>query len=306
VVHARSTAVWLDAVLATLGNQRTKLLLGFHGQTQPGATSRRRRWLNRWCARRADGVLAVSDEAARMMLEQWGAPRSKLWSIPNGVDTDQFHPAGAADSMVRARDAVGLSPAELVVICVANLYPIKRLDVLLRAWRQVVMACPRVRLVIAGDGPLRGDLTSLTHELRCAATVKWLGRRDDVADLLRAADLFVLPSRYEACSNAVQEAMASGLPIVTTDVGGMRELITPQRTGWLVPPDAPKPLAETMLAALLDPAARRRVGQAARAAAVEQFGLDRWVVRLATLYSHLADACEPDDAAMMGEPACAG
>ena len=306
VVHARTTGVWVDAVTATMGCRWTRLLLSFHGREHLHPLSWRRRWLNRWTTGRADAVLSVSREAARMMQREWDVPEHKISIVPNGVDVAAFRPADSPDQVRQSRSAIGLQTEDRVVICVANLHPIKGIDVLLRAWRQVAMVEPRARLLIVGDGPLRAELEGLATDLRCGSTVRFVGSRTDVAELLRAADLFVLPSRSEGCNNAILEAMATGLAVVATDAGGTAETVTPNRTGWLVPPEAPGPLAETVLAALLDTPARQRVGQAARAFAVEHLAMDAWIRRYALLYRHLADRKETPPAGIREDLACAG
>jgi hypothetical protein len=132
------------------------------------------------------------------------------------------------------------------------------------------------------------ELEELVRTSRCENLIRFLGSREDVPVLLRAADLFVLPSRYEGCSNATLEAMASGLPVLACDVGGMREIVTQNRTGWLVRPGDGEGLVHTLLGALLDRCVRHRVGTAGRDAAVKYFGVDTWVARHTALYRRLA------------------
>jgi len=293
IVHARSTGIWFDAAAAMFGRNNARLLLSFHGCTELSPLSWRRRQLNRWASSRADAVLAVSHEAARMMHRQWGVPTCKLYTIPNGVDIRQFRPADDDPSPGRARRELNLSTDCHVVICVANLLPIKTIDVLLAAWRKVVMVDMSARLLLVGDGPLREELTRLAQHLRCSQTVRFLGPRDDVSALLQAADLFVLPSRYECGSNVTLESMATAVPVVAFDVGGMRELIEPNRTGWLVPIDEPHRLAETIIVALLDGPGRRRIGQAARQTIIEHYSTERWVERYSAVYQQIADGKAP-------------
>ncbi len=277
IVHARSTAAWFDATFALRHHPRVRLVLGFHGRTSLDPPDWLRRRINRWTCRRADIVLAVSCEAARMLENEWDVPARKIRVIPNGVDTNRFRPPQG-----RCGDSPELParrPADHVVACVANLHPIKNIDTLLRNWRRVAMADPRAKLWIIGDGPMRDALVKLSAELRIAETVEFLGRRDDIPELLRAADLFVLPSGYEGSSNASMEAMATGLPVIAFDVGGMSELVRPNHTGWLVPPDHPDRLADVILAALIDRSARQRAGQTARRAIVAEqvsISLRRW------------------------------
>jgi len=289
VVHARSTGAWFDATAATLRYKDVRLLLSFHGKTDVAQPSWRRRMLNRWTTSKADAVLTVSRDAARMMHDEWAVAIDKLHTIPNGVDTQHFRPADNADEVVRIRRQLGLRPTDHIAICVANLLPIKGIDVLLRAWRQVVMADRQAHLLLVGDGPLRSELEQLTAELQCTHTVRFLGHTDRAAELLRSADLFVLPSRYESCSNATLEAMASGLPVVASDVGGMRELVTPNTTGWLVPSESPGDLAHTLLTVLIHRSIRERIGQAARHDTVNRFSIDTCVEDYAALYRQLTD-----------------
>jgi glycosyltransferase involved in cell wall biosynthesis len=287
VVHARSTGAWCDAALATVGLRRTALALSFHGRVDLNRPGWRRRQLNGWAARQADCVLIVSHEAAVELSEQYALPISKLRTIANGVDTQLFHPAADREEVIATRASIGLAPADYVAVCTANLLPIKAHEVLLRAWATVAASEPAARLVLIGNGPLRSELQELTCRLRLERNVLFLGERADCATLLRAADLFVLASRYEGCSNATLEAMATGLPVVAADVPGMRELMTPNRIGWLAPPDNPAALAETVLAALHDSAARERAGRAGRSAAAGCFGVEAWVRSYTQLYASL-------------------
>lgn len=289
IVHARSTGIWFDAATAMLGRRDIRLLLSFHGITHLEPLGWRRRQINRWATSRADAVLAVSSEAADMMHHQWGVPKHKLYTVPNGVDIHRFRPVDD-ETRNRIRCELDLEHDDHIVVCVANLLPIKTIDVLLEAWRKVSMVDPHARLLLAGDGPLRSELTSLAQHLRCASTVRFLGSRADVPQLLQAADLFALPSRYECSSNATLEAMASALPVIAFDAGGMRELIEPHHTGWLVALDQPHEFAQTMIAALLDRAGRQRIGQASRQTVVEHYSFERWVERYSAVYHQMVDS----------------
>lgn len=289
IVHARSTGVWMDAVLATRGLAGLKLLLSFHGKTHTGRPGLRRHLLNRWAAARADAVLAVSRESAEYMKREWGVCAARLTAIHNGVDVDHFRPARPGEA-ARVRGELGLHPGHNLIVCVANLLPVKGIDVLLRAWQQVSARQPAARLLLVGDGPLRHELQGLAWELGCRDSVLFAGARENVAELLRAADLFALPSRYEACSNAILEAQASALPVVACDTGGNPELIASGVTGWLVRPGSPDALAERLLALLTDEELRRRTGQAARDWAMTACGQGAWLAAYRALYHSLAAA----------------
>jgi len=304
IIHARSTGTWFDATIAKLCHKKVKLVIGFHGRENLSPLPWRRRLINRWVARRSDAVLTVSSEAARMIHHQWGAAEDKLFTIVNGVDTKRFRPADDANHVQQLRKQLQLPPDCRPVICVANLLPIKAIDVLLHAWRNVAMTDPVARLLIVGDGPLRHDLEQLSRQLRLNETVQFLGNRQDIPELLRAGELFVLPSRYEGASNAILEAMASGLPVVACQVGGNSELIESNRTGWLVPPDNPHRLAEILSIALNEYSARRRMGRAARDTVLKRFALQQWVHQYTAFYSALLTENRTLPTAFMEELPC--
>lgn len=284
VIHARGTSTWLDACLARVNLwPAPRLILGFHGLIDASGPSSVRRLLLRACTGAADCVVVPSRDAMRLLSGKWGVSRRKLQIIPNGVDTVQFRPPDPLER-ARLREDLGIPGDAHVVACVANLVPIKSHDVLLQAWRQVVMVAPGAILLLAGDGPLRTELECMTQRLRCANSVHFLGRRRNVATVLGASDLFVLPSRYEGSSNALLEAMSCGLPVIATAVGGNLDTITPHSTGWMLPAGDPHRLAELMIAALLEADARRRVGAAAREEVERRFSAAAWREGVARLY----------------------
>lgn len=306
VVHARSTGIWLDAALACRTLKPTKLLLSFHGKENLTPLSLWARLRNRWALRQADAIMAVSKQAATMMHDEWNADESRIVVLPNGVDTEQFRPAADEMEKHRLRRKLSLCDGDNVVVCVANLMMIKGLDVLIAAWSHVSAVDRKARLLIVGEGPLREELRNLCHCLHCADSVQFLGRREDVADVLRAADLFTLTSRYEGSSNALLEAMATGLPIVATRVGGVAETISDARLGRLLPPNQPKPLADTILELLFDTSERSRMSEAARQEAGARFGLQKWAQRYEHLYRRLAMQHNRSDAGRERSEPCAG
>jgi glycosyltransferase involved in cell wall biosynthesis len=288
IIHARTTGSWVDASLATLATPTISRVLSFHGLTTLESLPRTRLLANQWCARRADRIVTVSQSAADMLTHEWRIGSGKLEVIPNGIDTDRFSPVGTSHEKAQLRLRMDFMPDDRIVICVANHHPIKALDQLIRAWRQVAMLDPASRLVLVGDGPMRPKLEKLAQQCRCQESVRFLGQRLEVPDLLRCADAFVHPSRYEACSNAVLEAMATGLPIVATDIPGNRDLIEDGQTGWLVPVDQPAALAQQLFAVLRDLPAASGIAARARSVAVKEFGSLAWAQRYWNFYRQLA------------------
>jgi glycosyltransferase involved in cell wall biosynthesis len=162
---------------------------------------------------------------------------------------------------------LGIAPEALVVACVGGLDPVKNHAVLIEAFARVLAQRPDGALLLIGDGPIRNDLERQAAPL--GDRVRFLGHRDDVPDLLRAADVYAQVSQTEGFSNAVLQAMATALPVLVTAVGGNVELVTEQ-TGRLVAPGDVEATARALAALMDDPALRRRLGEAARRRVVEQ------------------------------------
>jgi glycosyltransferase involved in cell wall biosynthesis len=151
-------------------------------------------------------------------------------------------------------------------------------------------ACEHLRLVMAGDGPLRSEVQALLGRAG-VEHLAWLpGERNDIPAILASLDCFVLPSRAEGISNTILEAMASCVPVIATAVGGNPELVVDGVTGTLVPSGDSEALAQQIVRMAADPAAARRAGEAGRAHALAEFGLDTMVQRYRNLYDKLLSA----------------
>ncbi len=204
-------------------------------------------------------------------------PASRLVMVPGGVDARRF-----ADAAPLERKAIGVPSDAKLLLWVGRFDPVKGLDVLVRSVAK--LDDPSVHLVLRGDGAHEPKIRRQIDEEGLGDRVRILGRRDDVPNLYAAADAFVFPSRTEGLPNALLEAMAAGLPVVTTNVPGCRDLITEEVTGLLVPYGDADLLANRIRRVLDDPALAERLGQAAREHVSEHFGLQATVRRLALLY----------------------
>jgi glycosyltransferase involved in cell wall biosynthesis/GT2 family glycosyltransferase len=244
----------------------------------------------RAAARLSTAMICVCDHDHRVALQLRIAPPDRLVVIPNGVDPAPFLAPG--DGVSAGRDARADPEADppdrpLTAVAVGRLTEQKDPATLLDAWRRV--RGPH-RLLLVGDGPMRAAL-----EARCRAEgldgrVVIAGVRDDVAAILRRADVFVLASRWEGLPLAIIEAMMSGLPIVATTVGGVPEAVAEGETGLLVPPQAPGALALALERLLGDAALRRRMGAAGRQRALREFAADRMLAQTAALYARVLSA----------------
>lgn len=213
-------------------------------------------------------------------LQEIGVPEAKRLFIPNGVDTDRFAPA-TADERLRLRQQLEIGEG-LTAVYTGRLVPEKRVEHLIEVWPEVRQAHPHAHLLILGDGPSEDTLQQQAGE-----GVRFLGRLDDIVPYLQAADLFVLPSATEGLSNSLLEAMACGLPVVATDVGGAPDVVTKAQSGLLVPAEDPTALQNAILTALSNIELRQQMGHQARQVIIERYSLDTVANKLVDLYQSL-------------------
>jgi glycosyltransferase involved in cell wall biosynthesis len=275
VVHSHNPGPHAVAVLARLFGHVPVLVHTKHGRNHP----RRRRAVleNRLASYLTDALVAVSADAAAVATEIEQVRPNKVLVLHNGVDLETYH------SSLRDRP----SGAAVRGICVANLNPAKDLVTLLRAARRVKDEFAGFTLEIVGEGPSRPELESLQRQLGLGGSVVLLGAREDVPSLLRNSDFFVLSSRTEGLCLSLLEAMACGLPVVATDVGGNREVIADSGGGILVPSGSPELLADAVLSILRRPSVRLQMGRAARSRVERAFDLRTVVSRYEELYMRL-------------------
>ena len=275
VVHAHSSkAGFLGRLACTLTGRRRWCVFTPHGWSFWSATGVRRRLfvgLERLAAPWGGRIIAVSEfERDAALTSGIGQPRQFV-VVRNGVHVERF---GAEPA-----------PRPGFIAMVARLSPPKRADLVVRAAALLRQQGVDAHLQLIGDGPLRGEVEKVVGECDAAAYVELLGDRDDVPKLLAACCCFVLASDYEGCPLSVLEAMAAGLPVVVTRVGGIDEVVT-AATGIVVGRTAAE-LAAAMTLLLSDPAAARAMGQAGRVVAREHFTADRMASDVGAVYQAL-------------------
>jgi glycosyltransferase involved in cell wall biosynthesis len=222
----------------------------------------------------ATHILVNSGAIAARLTHTRAARHDRLGVVPNGVDAVRFAPVGPGSSR----------GGPTTVGTLANLRPEKGLVQLLEAAAIVTRRAPRARFAVWGDGPLRGDLEARIRTLGLTGIVEMRGATREPAEVLKQCHIFVLPSLSEACSNVVLEAMATGLPVVGTRVGGTPALVDDHRTGLLVPPANAPALAEAILRLLETPAIATEMGVQGRARVLAEFGMDRMLERIDGFY----------------------
>ena len=219
-------------------------------------------------------LLTVSDEEARDARRLWINGRAV--SVRNGRDPATFRPDPAARARLRA--ALGVPEDRVVVVAVSRLVRHKGYPELAAAFRDV----PDAELWVVGnrlESDRGGDMEKLLREAGLGDRLRMLGYRTDVAAILAAADIFVLPSHFEGLPMSVIEAMLTGLPVVATDIRGPREQVVSNVTGLIVPPREAPPLAEALRRLTADPALRASMGEAGRARALDLYVEEKVVAR---------------------------
>ncbi|MFJ8508787.1 glycosyltransferase [Streptomyces avermitilis] len=285
VLHAHSAKAGLAARLAVRG--RIPTVFQPHAwsfEAVGGATAAVATAWERWGARWAARVVCVS-EAERARGVRAGV-RAHWRVIPNGIDPGRFHPAAVTTVRAALAPLAGLDPAAPLVVCVGRLCRQKGQDVLLEAWSSVLRRVPGARLALVGDGPQERPLRH-----RAPEGVLFAGAVADAVPWYQAADLVVLPSRWEGMALAPLEAMACRRPVVVTDVAGARESLPPgHRAHCLVPAGRPGPLADALTRALLDPLLRESLGQQGRRHVLTAHDVRHSAEAVAALYRELLGA----------------
>ncbi|MBA5687274.1 TIGR03088 family PEP-CTERM/XrtA system glycosyltransferase [Rugamonas apoptosis] len=276
LIHTRNLASLEGQLLAAAAGVRLRIH-GEHGRDLSDLQGQNPRYkLLRKVLRPLIGhFIAVSKDLEQWLIGTIGARPARVTHIGNGVDSLQFHPRLGPPAAVGPPGF--LCEDAFVIGSVGRMAPIKDHQALIQAFRLLLEeeaeGYSRLRLMIIGDGPCREPCLDLLAQAGMAS-LAWLpGARDDVPQLLRAMDVFVLPSLSEGSSNAILEAMATGLPVVATAVGGNLDLVQPSWTGTLVPPGAPEPLADAIADYFRIPGLAQRHGGRARRLVLSDYSL---------------------------------
>ena len=250
------------------------LLATAHSWTEGGGMLRLYARLDRWLLLRFPLVAAVSESVAA----QLGGARANVRSVPNGVDVERFRSPGKFPASSGVEAVVGMS---------GRLVPDKGFQFLLRAAQAILLVKPKTTFVIYGDGPYQAELETLAAALGIAARVQFAGHQADMAAVLKSLDVFVLPSLREGMPMALLEAMAAGVAVVATPVGGVRRAVIHGKTGLLVAPRSEKELADAVLRLLSEPEFAKRLAAAGQQHVAGQFSSARMAAQYVALYREL-------------------
>ena len=287
IVHTRNLAAIEYQICALLAGVAYRVH-GEHGWDvyDPDGNNVKYQWLRRLLNPIIHRFIPLSQHLQYYLLIKVGVSPNKITRICNGVDIKIFYPAIGNKPIP---DACPLVTNNKVLIgTVGRMHGVKDQLTLVRAF---ILACQqsegfsaRSRLILVGDGPLREQAQLLLTQAGLTEQCWLAGERHDIAEILRCLDIFVLPSKSEGISNTILEAMASGLPVIATDVGGNPELVLNQQTGFLVEKENPVAMAEVMMELAMNDEKRKQFSQASLQRAQEHFSIDSMVIRYQTLY----------------------
>jgi sugar transferase (PEP-CTERM/EpsH1 system associated) len=288
IVHTRNLAA-LEATVPAWCARVPVRIHGEHGRdvSDLDGSNRRYRFLRRAHRPFVTHFVALSRDLERSLERGAGVPASRITRIVNGVDTDRFRPT---ERPTMPDGCPFRDSRHCLVGTVGRLQPVKNQVQLARAFVRALELVPelrdRLRLVVVGEGPLAVEISRILTR-GAASDLAWLpGARNDIPEVLRGLDVFVLPSLAEGISNTLLEAMASGLPVIATNVGGNAELVEDDVTGTLVPPGDVDALARALLR-YADPALARGTGKAGRVRVEQRFSLDAMITNYADLYERM-------------------
>lgn len=290
VVHTRNLAA-LECQAAALWAGVPVRIHGEHGRdvNDLDGTRLRYQWMRRLYRPFVQHYVALSRDLARYLEHSVGVPPSRIAHIYNGVDIERFHPLAVSGAPLVGGPFAG--PSQFVVGTVGRMQTVKAQTLLARAFVRALELQPalrdRLRLVMVGDGPLRADAQALLDAAGVGSLVWLPGEQADVPNVMRGLNLFVLPSQAEGISNTILEAMAAGLPVLATNVGGNAELVADGETGGIVPPGDVEVLAGGLVRMATDPARAVAMGRAGRARVEQHFSLPKMVAAYQGLYERL-------------------
>lgn len=310
IVHSRNLAALEVTVPAWAAGVPVRIH-GEHGRDvgDLDGSNKTYQWVRRLYNPFVSHFIALSRDLAGYLVERVGISAHKVAQIYNGVDAERFHPAALSESQQGAvppaptfgEGAISgcpfRRPEHWLVGTVGRMQTVKDQTLLARAFIRALELEPslaaRLRLVMIGDGPLRAEAQALL-DAAGAAGLAWLpGERHDIPEVLRGLDCFVLPSLAEGISNTILEAMASGLPVIGTEVGGNPELVEAGVTGELVPAGDAEAMARAIIAYASDPEQARIAGRAGRAAVEHRFSMEAMVAGYRGLYDRLLFGAQP-------------
>ena len=288
IIHSNNWGTFVESVIAKWISRAPVVIHAQHGleMNDSEATSKLKRYkrniIRHVFSYLTDTIAVVSCATQEFVTDGWKAPKEKVKLIYNGVDLNVFN------NLLVLKDTkyseLSISKNDLIIGSVGRLMRVKNYPCLIRAFKILSQEFNHVKLLLIGEGPDMLEIKSLIEKLDLTNKIKLLGNRNDIRDILTVMDIFVLPSISEGISLSILEAMASHVPVVTTNVGGNPEIIENGKNGILVGPDNADELANAIRTLIVNPDKRKELGNSGRKIVEEKFALDRMVEDYESLY----------------------
>jgi glycosyltransferase involved in cell wall biosynthesis len=285
LLHAHQYTPFFYSLMARAIGRRVPVLFTEHGRHFPDYRRRKRVIANRLFLRRRDRVVGVGKAVREAVIRNEGIPAERVEFVYNGIDLQPY--ANGSDARGQTRREIGVGSHDLVLIQVARLDYLKDHATAIRTLERVAAVRPEARLVLIGEGPERAKIEQEVRMRGQSDRVRFLGLRTDIPRLLRAADVFLLTSISEGIPLTLIEAGAAGLPVVSTQVGGVAEVIESGVAGLLAPSGDDASLARHILRLAEDPGLQRRMGEAGRQRAQETFSEEQMHAGYLRLYREM-------------------
>ncbi|RMH60195.1 MAG: glycosyltransferase [Calditrichaeota bacterium] len=275
VLHTHSWGTLVEGIVA---GKLARVPVIIHGEHGTFHKTGKRRTVQNIFWKKADHLLSVSAILARNLERTIGLPENAFDTIMNGVDTDRFKPDEQSRAEVRAE--LGLADDDVLIGTVGRTIKVKNHPLMIEAGRLLKEKKLPFKMVIVGDSPMyniREELERRIKDYQLEDRVFFTGNRDDVNRVMNAFDIFVLPSLSEGCSNVIQEAMATGLPVIASRVGGNPELVQEDENGYMFINDDAADFAEKLEILITDASRRKAFGKRSRQKALDRFSLEGMV-----------------------------
>ncbi len=294
IVHAQGWGTYIEGLVATkmLCRRRCKFIYAFHGKTASDVNigiSQRQKIAQKIASAFADAIITPSYQMADDYANLTGVRRDMVRVIYNGIDISSFNL-----ELQNAKLNIGLHENDFAIGFVGRLDPVKNLTGLIHVFDMFLNKVHKtkrhkIKLLIVGDGSEKDKVSKLTKEMQLTDNVILLGRRDDIPFCLAAMDIFIQPSFYEGHSNTILEAMMSGLPVISTLVGGTPEIIENGKNGFLYDPDNYCGMAGQILSLYGNSELCKSVGMAGRKTVINKFTVEKMVDQYKNLYNDLLE-----------------
>ncbi|MBI3408467.1 MAG: glycosyltransferase [Planctomycetes bacterium] len=285
LIHAHQYTPFFYGITARLLCHQPAVLFTEHGRHQPDYPRRKRIFANRVLLTRRDRVVGVGEAVRQALIHNEGIPAQRVGVVYNGIDTAAFHNGGSERAAIRRE--IGAGATDLVLVQVARLDYLKDHATAVRTFERVLAKRPDSWLLLVGEGPEEPKIRKLVDDRHLQERVRFLGLRTDIPRLLAAADMFLLTSNSEGIPLTLIEAMAARLPVVSTRVGGVAEVVEDGQTGLLTPPGDDECLAEKILHLAAHPEQRRQFGQRGSQRAIELFSEQQMHAGYLRLYAEM-------------------